>query len=78
VTHAFFLAEQVHPAGDAGDGLTGYWIDLPGVSYRGRAVAPAAWDADRVLEALNRHAGVLGEQVFQGRLYSRTRLDVNP
>jgi hypothetical protein len=78
VTHAFFTAGQVHPAGDAGDGLTGWWVDLPGVSYRGRAVAPADWDETRVLEALNRHASVLGESVFAGRLYSRTRLDVNP
>lgn len=73
----FFTAVQLERAGEleGEPGLVGWWVELPDASYRGRAVAPAEWTADMVLEALNRKALEIGERVVQGRLYSRARLD---
>lgn len=73
----FFTAGQLERAGDLDDepGLVGWWVNDMGTSYRGRVVAPAAWDADEVCARLNRLAQRLGENVLKGRLYSRTRVD---
>jgi hypothetical protein len=73
----FFTAEQLERVGvlDGEPGLTGWWVNDMGVSYRGRAVAPADWDAEQVAAGLNRLAQHLGENVLKGRLYSRTRVD---
>jgi hypothetical protein len=72
----FFTADQLERAGDlpGEPGMVGWWVNDMGVSYRGRAVAPAAWDAEQVAAGLNRLAQQLGENVAKGRLYSRTVL----
>jgi hypothetical protein len=73
----FFTAGQLERVGelDGEPGLVGWWVNDMGVSYRGRAVAPAAWTAEEVAAGLTRLAQRLGENVTKGRLYSRTRVD---
>lgn len=72
----FFTVDQARLAGPLPDepGLAGWWIDLPNLSYTGKAVAPVEWGAGEVVAALNRMATSLGEHVVKGRLYSRTVL----
>lgn len=72
----FFTVDQVRCAGPLPDEpeLAGWWVELPGISYTGKAVAPVDWDAGQVVGALNRMASKLGEHVVQSRLYSRTVL----
>jgi hypothetical protein len=58
----FFTARQLERVGELDDlpGMVGWWVADMGVSYRGRAVAPAGWGADRVAAGLNRLAQQLG------------------
>lgn len=74
---AFFTTAQLERVGelDGEPGLAGWWVNDMGTSYRGKVVAPAAWDADRVCAGLNQLAQQLGENVLKGRLYSRTELE---
>lgn len=76
VSASFFTVGQVRLAGPLPDelGLAGWWVDLPGISYTGKAVAPVEWSAGKVVAALDRMAMSLGEHVVQARLYSRTDL----
>jgi hypothetical protein len=71
-----FDVEQLHRTdADVGDGLAGWWVDLPGISYRGKVVAPAEWDAERVRVALEAAGQRLTYNVLCGLMYSRTRID---
>jgi hypothetical protein len=71
-----FEITQLHRVdADVGEGFAGWWVDLPDVSYRGKVVAPAEWDAERVLVALESAGQRLTYNVLCGRMYSRTRID---
>jgi hypothetical protein len=71
-----FDVEQLHRVDvDVGEGLAGWWVELPGISYRGKVVAPADWDAERVLQALEDAGQRLTYNVLCGLMYSRTRID---
>ncbi|MTD47305.1 hypothetical protein GKE82_24170 [Conexibacter sp. W3-3-2] len=75
----FFSASQLERAEVpelGAQGLAAWWVTLPGISYRGRAVCPASWDVEQVLAALELGAKRCGSyDVLAGRLYSRLRID---
>lgn len=75
----FFAREQLERADVpelAAEQLAAWWVTLPGLSYRGRAVCPDDWDVDQVLAALELGAKKCGSyDVLTGRLYSRLRID---
>ena len=72
-----FKVEQLERAGEIPQlpGRAGWYVDLPGISYRGKVTAPADWSADQVLEALNRFAEPLGERIAWSRLYTPVPVD---
>lgn len=60
---------------DVGEGLAGWWVELPELRYNGRAVVPEDWTLEQVHAALEDVGLRLTYNVLCGRLYSRTRID---
>ncbi len=69
-----YTADLLTRHGVGRDGLRRWTVSLPGISYQGKALAPADWTHEQVATRLNEMAAKSSPEIVEGRLYSPTRL----